>query len=154
YAETPTDYFLITAGHVVTDYNLFVRFNFAGRRSNELPVALVKREYVAKTYKDYAVLRLSKMALQGYPAPLAIRVAAPTDSLYLNQWVVVPAFGSIQHSQLMQLRGQVIVARLPVYPGMSGAPIFDRTGTKVLGMVLTQSGEAIAHSELYSLVYN
>tara|TARA_Y100000004_G_scaffold124830_1_gene140412 strand:- start:1309 stop:1956 length:648 start_codon:yes stop_codon:yes gene_type:complete len=154
FKEDEDELFILTAAHVLLDdkgsaqLNLSVKLYNSGKISHAIPAYNVFAHYMPKTTLDIAVIKIRKADLLSYPKPDVIPLAE--KDYEIKEGDIILSFGCPQGFWPSGWKGNVVIAeqgrtvvRPYAIPGRSGSGIFDKEGTKVIGIIIWRSGTAV-----------
>lgn len=152
YADTQTHYYVLTAGHAV-DRVPYIQFNYAGERSQIIKPSIAM--IINEGFDDLCVLSFPKSALGDYPKPTIIPLSTKeVDDLDSNCDVVVMRFGSITPTKIAENHCLTFQLTAKIHKGISGSPVVDKTGKRLLGIVLKLDGECLGYQRITQLLKN
>lgn len=152
YAETAEHYYILTAGHCIIR-KPYIQFNYAGERSNYIPADVMLLRKGQGYQNDLAVLRIEKWRLFNYNPPTIMPL--PTDSqdiVVRGHSVVTIRFGSITHTKIIKRYPDTYQIDAQIHKGMSGSPVMDKTGRRLVGIVLSDRGTCISHFRITEIL--
>lgn len=165
YAEDAEYFYICSAGHVLRDGNgkqdktVEIGFYCDGRQSPLVNSEVLWTEYKANTSDDLGVVRLKKELVKDLP----VRVTpfdSEKDSIGVDS--VITSWGCANGSWATGLVGRITSSSNDyVYfnpnpaVGRSGSPVFNKDGSKVVGIIVMQSasgGIAVPVPKIRSLL--
>lgn len=152
YADTKTHYYVLTAGHVV-DRVPYIQFNYAGERSKIIKPSIAM--IINEGFDDLCVLSFPKSDLGDYPKPTIMPLSMQEyDNIDADCDVVVMRFGSITHTKVVENHCLTFQLAAKIHKGISGSPVVDKTGKRLLGIVLKLDGECLSYQRITQLLKN
>ena len=159
FKEDKDNYYIMTAGHgfIGNVQNVVLNLYYEGHALLRVPCQTIAVELKHGTMHDYAILKISKKALDKYPAPHIIEVNGDTsapvpDSIaYVwgcarGEWPV----GMKVHIE-KTFKKDTIDIEPDMVGGMSGSPVVNENG-QLIGMVLWQNGYCVSVVELHKFI--
>ena len=147
FSEDSESIYIQTNAHIAGNRRLRTSCEFwhQGRKSPSVPAKLIWHALYDEYDIDVAILRVAKSEFQGHhiprPVDVEIGTSRPGDEI-VSVGCARGAWPSLWWGHARTPRNaNVIEARPPSAGGRSGSPIFNKSGTKILGVVTWRSDE-------------
>lgn len=154
FKETESDLYILTAAHVIInrrggpELSLRIRLYNSGEMSHEIPAYNVAAHFQPNSTLDIAIIKVEKKDLRDYPIPKPIPIADETYTIKEGDTIL--SYGCPSGYWPSGWKGKVNIAEKGrtvfkpyAIPGRSGSGIFDKDGTKVIGVLIWKNGTAV-----------
>jgi V8-like Glu-specific endopeptidase len=162
FLENETDYFVLTAGHIVylpdgsLDKTIELEFFIDGFKSKKITSNVDYALLVSGTTIDLAVLKFPKMAMTGYKKPNVIPIdstfnAKPKDVI-LTYGCPAGRWPSGQKGHVLHYHPDRLIVTPNPIGGRSGSGVFDEKGEKIIGIIIWKDGTAVPSAKIKRLL--